>query len=82
MNQEKQELAGKNPPRSLMALDGLCRPCADAEFYGLRVEHRACAGGSCRCSYVVPAADPPGTWPASWTQDTLPGMELPDHDSV
>jgi hypothetical protein len=65
------------PPRWLTVLDGLCRPCADAEFYGLRVEHRACLGGDCRCTYVIPDNDPPGTWRSTWVQDTLPEMDGP-----
>ena len=56
--------AVREKPPWLAALDGLCLPCADAEFYGLRKHHAACHHGNCRCTYVVPAVWPPGTWPA------------------
>jgi hypothetical protein len=52
-----------NVPAWLAALDGLCRPCADAEFYGLRKHHANCERGDCRCTFVIPAVWPPGTWP-------------------
>jgi hypothetical protein len=29
-----------------VALDGLCRPCADAEFYGTRKRHEGCERGA------------------------------------
>jgi len=51
-------------PAWLAALDGLCRPCADAEFYGTRMRHARCEHGGCRCTYVIPDVWPPGTWPA------------------
>jgi len=54
-----------HPPAWLAALDGLCQPCADAEFYGLRMKHTQCEHGDCTCAYVIPAEWPPGTWPAS-----------------
>jgi hypothetical protein len=52
-------------PVWLVALDGLCRPCADAEFYGIRMRHARCERGDCQCQVTVsPAECPPGTWPA------------------
>jgi hypothetical protein len=51
-------------PAWLVALDGLCRPCADAEFYGVRKQHTACERGGCRCAYVIPEVWPAGTWGA------------------
>jgi hypothetical protein len=56
------------PPRErpawLVALDGLCPPCKDAEFYGLRMKHAKCERGDCRCTYEIPDMWPAGTWPA------------------
>lgn len=49
-------------PAWLSALDGLCCPCADAEFYGVRKRHEGCERGDCRCTYVIPDVWPPGTW--------------------
>ena len=51
-------------PAWLVALDGLCRPCADAEFYGVRKRHEGCERGTCRCTFVIPDVWPAGTWPA------------------
>jgi hypothetical protein len=51
-------------PAWLVALDGLCLPCADAEFYGVRKRHAECERGECRCQFTVPSAWPPGTWAA------------------
>ena len=62
---EVQPRAGtqsREKPAWLAALDGLCRPCADAEFYGLRMRHADCEHGGCRCGYVIPDAWAPGTW--------------------
>lgn len=58
----------QGPPRErptwLAALDGLCLPCADAEFYGTRMRHTSCERGACQCQFTVPQAWPAGTWPA------------------
>jgi hypothetical protein len=51
-------------PAWLVALDGMCTPCADAEFYGVRKRHAGCEHGDCRCQFTVPAQWPAGTWPA------------------
>lgn len=51
-------------PAWLAALDGLCTPCADAEFYGARIRHAGCEHGNCACTYEVPATWPAGTWAA------------------
>lgn len=51
-------------PAWLAALDGLCRPCADAEFYGTRIRHADCEHGGCACTFEIPAAWPAGTWAA------------------
>jgi hypothetical protein len=51
-------------PAWLAALDGLCQPCADAEFYGTRRRHADCEHGDCECQYVIPAVWPAGTWAA------------------
>lgn len=52
-------------PAWLTALDGLCQPCADAEFYGTRMRHAGCEHGECQCRFTVPPVWPAGTWPAS-----------------
>jgi hypothetical protein len=52
-------------PAWLVALDGLCRPCADAEFYGVRKRHEGCERGACRCTFVIPGVWPAGTWGAA-----------------
>lgn len=46
----------REKPAWLAALDGLCLPCSDAEFYGVRKKHEGCEGGDCRCQYVTKAA--------------------------
>jgi hypothetical protein len=51
-------------PAWLAALDGLCTPCADAEFYGTRIRHADCEHGSCACAFEIPAVWPAGTWGA------------------
>jgi len=51
-------------PAWLTALDGLCQPCADAEFYGTRKRHEGCEHGDCQCTFVIPDVWPPGTWGA------------------
>lgn len=51
-------------PEWLAALDGLCLPCSDAEFYGVRMNHASCERGDCRCTYVIPDVWPAGTWGA------------------
>jgi hypothetical protein len=56
--------AARERPAWLTALDGLCTPCADAEFYGVRKRHAGCEHGDCRCQFTVPAQWPAGTWPA------------------
>ena len=58
------ELTPRERPAWLVALDGLCRPCADAEFYGTRKRHARCEHGDCCCAYVIPDVWPSGTWPA------------------
>ncbi len=52
-------------PAWLAALDGLCTPCADAQFYGLRMRHASCEHGDCTCTYEIPVVWPPGTWPVA-----------------
>jgi hypothetical protein len=42
-------------PAWLVKLAGLCRPCSDAEFYGVPKRHLACEHGECRCDYEIPA---------------------------
>jgi hypothetical protein len=73
MSYEDKALAARPPeatagpgerPAWLTALDGLCMPCSDAEFYGLRMKHAQCERGDCRCAYVIPDVWPAGTWPA------------------
>jgi len=51
-------------PAWLTALDGLCLPCSDAEFYGTRKRHGSCEHGDCQCHYVIPDVWPAGTWGA------------------
>jgi hypothetical protein len=53
----------REKPAWLAALDGLCQPCADARFYGLRKWHDHCQHGDCACTYVIPIVWPAGTWP-------------------
>lgn len=57
------EMAPCELPDWLLALQGLCTPCADAEFYGLRMRHANCQHGDCACTYVIPETWPAGTWP-------------------
>jgi len=56
--------APREKPAWLAALDGLCRPCADAEFYGVRKRHAGCERGGCQCQFTVPSVWPAGTWAA------------------
>jgi hypothetical protein len=56
-------------PDWLLALRGLCRPCSDAEFYGLRMSHANCTRGDCACTYEIPAEWPAGTWPVKVPAD-------------
>lgn len=63
VREQAATVTGKPP--WLAALDGLCQPCADAEFYGLRRQHADCHHGDCQCTYVIPAEWPAGTWPVS-----------------
>ena len=60
----REAAQAREKPPWLAALDGLCRPCADAEFYGVRKRHEGCERGGCRCCYVIPGAWPAGTWAA------------------
>jgi hypothetical protein len=57
-------VASQEKPAWLAALDGLCTPCADAEFYGTRIRHAVCEHGPCACGYEIPAVWPAGTWGA------------------
>lgn len=54
----------REKPAWLAALDGLCQPCADAEFYGVRKRHAGCQHGNCACAYAIPDVWPAGSWPA------------------
>jgi hypothetical protein len=56
--------AHRERPAWLTALDGLCLPCADAEFYGTRIRHAECEYGGCSCQFTIPAEWPAGTWGA------------------
>jgi hypothetical protein len=60
-----REAASTERPAWLVRLDGLCRPCADAEFYGTRIRHEACERGDCQCTFTIPAVWPSGTWKAA-----------------
>lgn len=60
----EQSASADERPAWLSVLDGLCQPCADAEFYGVRKRHEGCVRGDCICMYVIPDVWPPGTWAA------------------
>jgi hypothetical protein len=62
---QRQQGLPRERPAWLTALDGLCQPCSDAEFYGTRMRHASCERGGCQCQFTVPPAWPAGTWPAS-----------------
>lgn len=60
----RQQSRPRERPAWLTALDGLCLPCAHAEFYGTRIRHAECERGDCRCQFTVPDEWPAGTWGA------------------
>lgn len=60
---KRRSLPGERPAW-LTALDGLCLPCSDAEFYGVAKRHAGCEHGGCQCRFTVPPVWPAGTWAA------------------